>query len=76
MHGASGKSGEVRNRRTFLGASCSVNHEVPGSSSSSTFSFSFSESSLSRSPSVMYSAVGGSFAPGFFLLERCARDRW
>lgn len=46
--GASGKERRVKKRRTFSGALCSENQDVPGSSSSFTseseFEFSFSSS--------------------------------
>lgn len=46
LRGDSGKDFEVRKRRTFWGALCSENHDVPGSSSSFT-SEALSESSIS-----------------------------
>lgn len=38
LQGANGKDSEVRNLMTFSGALCSVNQDVPGSSSSSSSS--------------------------------------
>ncbi|KAF7184893.1 hypothetical protein CNMCM7691_008851 [Aspergillus felis] len=69
LHGASGKLSSVRKRRTFSGALCSENHDVPGSSSSSTDSDSDSEESTSAS------AVGVGRAFGRCLLERWVRVR-
>lgn len=80
LHGASGNSAEVRNPRTLSGALCSVNHDVPGSSSSST------PSSPSESLALVWfvvegfaasvssaGAVGTGAAPGLDFEERCAR---
>jgi hypothetical protein len=71
LHGASGKLSSVRKRRTFSGALCSENHDVPGSSSSSTDSASDSDSEESTSAS----AVGVGRVFGWCLLERWVRVR-
>lgn len=60
LHGASGNDGAEMKARTFSGALCSANHEVPGSEDSSSESSSESES------------VGGR---GDVFEERCERVR-
>lgn len=64
LRGESGNFADVRNLRTFSGALCSENQDVPGSSSSSTSSSSSSESLLPWAFWVMYSGVGVMCAPG------------
>lgn len=66
LTGDKGNSSDVKKSRTFSGALCSENHEVPGSESSSALSSSSeSESSLEC----------GSFSVGWFLVERWERVR-
>lgn len=73
LAGASGNSSSVKKSRTFSGALCSENQDVPGSESSSASeseSESFSESSFSG----FWVVVSGSEGC-WFLVERWERVR-
>lgn len=72
LRGASGKEARVKKRRTFSGALCSENQDVPGSSSS----FKSESASESLSSFSLDWGSGAVFVPWLLLsLEMCARVR-